>query len=82
LTKNIAGYKPYQITHSSDNFQQLYSWAVELIKRDMAYVCHQRPEELKGFNPPPSPYRNRSIEESLLLFEVIDLLIFPRKVTY
>jgi glutaminyl-tRNA synthetase len=72
----ISGYKPYKITHSSDNFLQLYSWAVELIKRDMAYVCHQRPEELKGFNPPPSPYRNRPIEESLILFEVINYFIF------
>ncbi|XP_059475258.1 probable glutamine--tRNA ligase [Neocloeon triangulifer] len=63
------GYKPYKITHSSDNFQQLYLWAVELIKKDLAYVCHQKPEELKGFNPPPSPWRTRPVEESLQLFE-------------
>ncbi|KAK3873248.1 hypothetical protein Pcinc_021721 [Petrolisthes cinctipes] len=31
------GYKPHQITHASDNFQQLYEWAVTLIKKDLAY---------------------------------------------
>lgn len=63
------GYTPYQITHSSDNFQQLYEWAVLLIKKNLAYVCHQKLEEIRGFNPPPSPYRDRPIEESLALFE-------------
>jgi len=63
------GYTPYQVTHSSDNFQQLYEWAVKLVQLDLAYVCHQKLEEIRGFNPPPSPYRNRPIEESLALFE-------------
>ncbi|CAG4940858.1 unnamed protein product [Colias eurytheme] len=63
------GYTPYKITHSSDYFDQLYEWAVKLIKKDLAYVCHQKAEEIKGFNPPPSPWRNRPIEESLQLFE-------------
>lgn len=63
------GYKPSKVTHSSDNFDQLYEWAVQLIKADLAYVCHQTADEMKGFNPPPSPYRNRPIEESLQLFE-------------
>ncbi|KAJ8727013.1 hypothetical protein PYW08_015410 [Mythimna loreyi] len=63
------GYTPYQITHSSDYFDQLYEWAVQLIKKDLAYVCHQKSEEIKGFNPPPSPWRNRPLEESLQLFE-------------
>uniref|UniRef100_A0A915I770 Probable glutamine--tRNA ligase n=1 Tax=Romanomermis culicivorax TaxID=13658 RepID=A0A915I770_ROMCU len=53
------GYTPYKITHASDNFDQLYQWAIELIKRGHAYVCHQKPEDIKGFNPPPSPYRER-----------------------
>jgi len=66
-----AGYTPFKVTHSSDYFQELYDLAVDLIRRDQAYVCHQRPEEIKGFNPPPSPWRNRPIEESLILFEVI-----------
>ncbi|KAM8930803.1 glutamine--tRNA ligase [Pelodytes ibericus] len=63
------GYKPYAVTHASDNFHQLYHWAVELIKRGHAYVCHQKVEEIKGHNPPPSPWRDRPVEESLVLFE-------------
>lgn len=63
------GYKPAKITHSSDNFQQLYEWAVLLIQKGMAYVCHQKSEEMKGFNPEPSPWRDRPIQESLQLFE-------------
>uniref|UniRef100_A0A4W6EP55 Glutamine--tRNA ligase n=1 Tax=Lates calcarifer TaxID=8187 RepID=A0A4W6EP55_LATCA len=63
------GYKPYAVTHASDNFQQLYDLAVDLIRRGHAYVCHQRGEELKGHNAPPSPWRDRPIEESLVLFE-------------
>uniref|UniRef100_A0A671WZ01 Glutamine--tRNA ligase n=1 Tax=Sparus aurata TaxID=8175 RepID=A0A671WZ01_SPAAU len=63
------GYKPYAVTHASDNFQQLYDLAVDLIRRGHAYVCHQKGEELKGHNAPPSPWRDRPIEESLVLFE-------------
>lgn len=62
------GYTPYAITHASDNFQQLYDWAEDLIQRGQAYVCHQRGEELKGHNAPPSPWRDRPAEESLILF--------------
>ncbi|XP_026517755.1 glutamine--tRNA ligase-like, partial [Terrapene carolina triunguis] len=62
-------YKPHAVTHASDYFDQLYAWAVELIRRGHAYVCHQRVEEIKGHNPPPSPWRDRPVEESLLLFE-------------
>ncbi|CAN8001255.1 unnamed protein product [Ixodes hexagonus] len=63
------GYVPYKVTHASDYFNELYALAVRLIQRGLAYVCHQRQEEMKGQNPPPSPYRNRSIEENLRLFE-------------
>ncbi|XP_029011138.1 glutamine--tRNA ligase [Betta splendens] len=63
------GYTPYAVTHASDNFQQLYNLAVDLIRRGHAYVCHQKGEELKGHNAPPSPWRDRPIEESLVLFE-------------
>ncbi|KAH8267623.1 hypothetical protein KR018_007072 [Drosophila ironensis] len=63
------GYKPHKITYSSDNFQQLYEWAVLLIRKGLAYVCHQKAEELKGFNPAPSPWRERPAEQSLQLFE-------------
>jgi len=64
------GYTPYKVTYASDYFDQLHAWAVELIHRGQAYVCHQRGEELKGHNSLPSPWRDRPIEESLLLFEV------------
>uniref|UniRef100_A0A452VF81 Glutamine--tRNA ligase n=1 Tax=Ursus maritimus TaxID=29073 RepID=A0A452VF81_URSMA len=65
------GYTPYKVTYASDYFDQLYAWAVELIHRGQAYVCHQRGEELKGHNSLPSPWRDRPIEESLLLFEAM-----------
>ena len=63
------GYKPYKITHASDQFDKLYSLACELIKRGLAYACHQRVEEIKGHNPPVSPWRERPIDESLKIFE-------------
>lgn len=63
------GYKPYKITHSSDYFQQLYEWAIQLIKKGHAYVCHQTADQMKGFNPEPSPWRSRPINESVQLFE-------------
>ena len=42
------GYKPYKITHSSDHFDQLYQWAIDLIKNDLAYICHQKVEDIRG----------------------------------
>ncbi|XP_038054091.1 glutamine--tRNA ligase-like, partial [Patiria miniata] len=63
------GYEPYQVTHASDYFQELYDLAVDLIRRDLAYICHMRPEEIKGYNNPDSPWRDRPIEESLKLFD-------------
>lgn len=61
--------------YASDYFQQLYDWAVELIKKDKAYVDSQSSEDMaaqKGTPTEPgtnSPYRNRSVEENLVLFE-------------
>lgn len=69
------GYKPAKITYSSDNFQQLYEWAIQLIDKGLAYICHQKSEEMKGFNPPPSPWRERPISESLQLFQVFYLSV-------
>ena len=63
------GYKPARITHSSDNFGQLYEWAKFLIEKELAYVCHQKVEDIRGFNPPPSPWRERPVSESRQLFE-------------
>lgn len=61
--------------YASDYFQQLYDWAVELIKQGKAYVDSQTSEEIaeqKGTPNTPgkeSPFRNRSVEENLTLFE-------------
>lgn len=69
------GFKWENIYYASDYFQELYSFAVDLIKRDLAYVDEQNSEEIasqKGTLTEPgkeSPYRNRPIEESLLLFD-------------
>ncbi|CAK5022464.1 unnamed protein product [Meloidogyne enterolobii] len=65
------GFTPYKITHSSDYFDQLYEWAYVLINKGLAYVCHQGIEEMRGFDPPPSPWRDRPIEESVKLFEAM-----------
>jgi glutaminyl-tRNA synthetase len=60
---------------ASDYFEQLYEWAVRLIKDGKAYVDSLSPEEIRdyrgGFGVPgrESPYRNRSVEENLDLFE-------------
>lgn len=69
------GYKWDQICFSSDYFQQLYDWAVQMIKNGKAYVDSQSSEamaEQKGTPTQPGvagPYRDRSVEENLDLFE-------------
>lgn len=61
--------------YASDYFQQLYDWAVYLIKENKAYVDSQTEEQVKesrgDFNRPgkDSPFRNRTIAENLELFE-------------
>ncbi len=60
--------------YGSDYFEKDYEYAVELIKKGLAYVCELTPEEFKanrGFIgiPATSPYRDRPIEENLRLFE-------------
>ena len=66
----LSGYTPYKITHASDYIPQLYQYALELIRRGHAYVCHQEPEVMRQRNAPPIPWRQRPIDESLALFEV------------
>ena len=61
--------------YASDYFEQLYEWAVQLIRDGKAYVDSLSPEEISeyrgGFGEPgqDSPYRERSVEENLDLFE-------------
>lgn len=69
------GYRWDTERYASDNFQQLYDWAVMLINVGRAYVDSQTSEEMatqKGTPYEPgrdSPYRNRSVEENLELFQ-------------
>ena len=69
--------------YSSDYFQQLYEWAVIMIKNGKAYVDSQSSEDMslqKGTPTQPGvdgPYRNRSIEENLSLFEGMKNGDFP-----
>ena len=69
------GYEWAQECYASDYFQQLYDWAISLIEGGKAYVDSQTSEEIatqKGTPNSPgleSPFRNRSVEENLDLFE-------------
>ena len=60
--------------YGSDYFEKDYEYAIELIKKGLAYVCELSPEEFKAnrgdtTTPATSPYRDRPIEENLALFE-------------
>ncbi|MBO7277056.1 MAG: glutamine--tRNA ligase/YqeY domain fusion protein [Bacteroidales bacterium] len=69
--------------YASDYFEQLYQWAVELIKKGLAYVDDQTLEEMRenrGTVQTPgknSPYRDRSVEENLDLFQRMRAGEFP-----
>src|SRR4026209_107708 len=69
--------------YASDYFQQLYEWAVQLIKAGKAYVCDLSGDEIRQYRGTltepgkESPYRNRSIEENLDLFERMKEGEFP-----
>jgi len=63
------------IFYGSDYFDKCYEFAVQLIKDGKAYVCNLSPEEMREYRGTltepgkDSPYRNRSVEENLKLFE-------------
>ena len=69
--------------YASDYFDQLYEWALELIRKGLAYVDDQTQEEIRegrGTVSEPgreSPYRNRSVEENLDLFQRMKAGEFP-----
>ena len=69
------GYKPANIFYGSDYFEATYLKAIDLIKRGLAYVDDLSQEEISKYrgtlNEPGknSPYRDRSVEENLKLFE-------------
>jgi len=68
--------------YGSDYFEKDYEYAVELIKKGLAYVCELTPEQFKEYRgdvetPAKSPYRDRPIEESLDLFARMRAGEFP-----
>ncbi|MCQ4034184.1 glutamine--tRNA ligase/YqeY domain fusion protein [Kaistella montana] len=69
------GFKYDKELYASDYFDQLYAWAVQMIKDGKAYVDEQSSEEITAQRKNPfedgieSPFRNRPVEESLDLFE-------------
>ncbi|TXK72584.1 glutamine--tRNA ligase/YqeY domain fusion protein [Mesonia sp. HuA40] len=71
------GFKWEKECYASDYFQQLYDWAVKLIKAGKAYVDSQTSEAMAQQKGTPtqagtaSPYRERSVEENLELFEAM-----------
>ncbi len=77
ILEDIAwlGFEPANIFHASDYFEQIYRWAEDLIRKDLAYVDDQDAETISeqrgGFGQPgvDSPYRDRSVEENLGLFQ-------------
>ncbi len=72
-----------RLFYASDYFQQLYDWAVQLIKAGKAYVDDLTPEQVRQQRGTlteagqESPYRNRSVEENLDLFSRMKAAEFP-----
>ena len=69
--------------YASDYFEQLYEYAVKLIKKGVAYVCDLSSDEIREYRGTltepgtNSPYRSRTVEENLDLFERIQAGEFP-----
>ncbi|MBV9502135.1 MAG: glutamine--tRNA ligase/YqeY domain fusion protein [Acidobacteriaceae bacterium] len=72
-----------RIFYASDYFSQLYLWAIELINKDKAYVCDLSSDQVRETRGTPtqpghdSPFRDRSVEENLGLFERMKNGEFP-----
>lgn len=72
-----------RLYYASDYFEQFYQYAVQLIRDGKAYVCDLTPEEIREYRGTltkpgrESPYRNRSVEENLDLFERMRAGEFP-----
>lgn len=64
-----------RLYYASDYFEQMYEYAVQLIKKGKAYICDLNGDQIRDYRGTltqpgkESPYRNRSIEENLDLFE-------------
>ena len=72
-----------RLLFASDYFEQMYEYAVQLIKAAKAYVCDLTPDQIRKYRGTltepgkDSPYRNRSIEENLDLFDRMKAGEFP-----
>ncbi len=72
-----------RLFYASDYFEQLYDWAVQLIKQGAAYVCDLTPDQMREYRGTltepgkDSPYRNRTVEENLDLFARMRAGEFP-----
>ncbi|MCK4342343.1 MAG: glutamine--tRNA ligase/YqeY domain fusion protein [Phycisphaerae bacterium] len=72
-----------RLYYASDYFEQMYKYAVQLIKAGKAYVCDLTPEETRAYRGTltkpgrDSPYRNRGVEENLDLFQRMRAGEFP-----
>lgn len=73
--KWICGGEKPPVYFASDYFDQMYECAVKLIRKGKAYVCDLSPEEIREYRGTltepgkDSPYRERSVEENLMLFQ-------------
>jgi glutaminyl-tRNA synthetase len=72
-----------RLFYASDYFEQMYDYALQLIRKGKAYVCDLTPEEIREYRGTlteagrESPYRNRPIEENLDLFQRMRAGEFP-----
>ena len=72
-----------RLYHASDYFEQLYEWAVQLVRNGKAYVCDLGPDEVREYRGTltepgkDSPYRDRTMEKNLDLFERMRKGEFP-----
>lgn len=77
------GFEWDKLCYASDYYEQLYEWAIVLINKGLAYVCDLSADEIAAMRgtptipATPSPYRNRSIEENLDLFQRMRAGEFP-----
>ncbi|HYL92111.1 MAG TPA: glutamine--tRNA ligase/YqeY domain fusion protein [Alphaproteobacteria bacterium] len=77
------GFQWENVFYASDYFDQLYAWAVQLIKAGKAYVCDLSADEVRKYRGTltepgkESPFRNRSVDENLSLFERMKAGEFP-----
>ncbi len=82
VTKSEIGNRKsemFEPFYASDYFDQIYDYAEQLIENNRAYVCDLTPEETDEYrrNAKESPFRNRSVEENLDLFQRMKAGEFP-----